>query len=94
MSNRSLSFKTTAAPPIETGGYTVTPVARALVLNWGRGAAVRAWPCSVLVSRDGRTSRRRIPNITHLIQAVILGGALLAVWRLRHQSTHRKGSLR
>lgn len=84
------TFKTVKAPAVEVGSLTVTPVARSLAVGWGRGAVAWSWPCAVLVSREGRTSRIRIVNVNRLAEAGIVAVAAVCAYGLLSRATRPK----
>lgn len=87
---RFLTFRTVAAPAVEVGSVTVSLVARSMALRCSRGVLVRSWPSAVLVSREERTSRVPIVNVTRLAQAAIVVAAMLCACGLLIQATKRK----
>lgn len=78
------------SPAVEVGSVTVTPVARSAALRWRSGVLVRSWPCAVLVSREGRTARIPIVNVTRVVQAAIAMVAMLCAYGLLTRATRRK----
>jgi hypothetical protein len=76
---RLLSIETTSGEPVAAGNVTVTPLARALVVRTPFGGLVRNRPIGVLVERDGRVERKRIPDVTRLLQFGLLASSIIAV---------------
>jgi hypothetical protein len=85
-----LTFRTVVAPAVEVGSIKVSPVARTMALNCGRGALVRSWPSAVLVARKGQSSRVPIANVTRLAQAAVVVAAMLCGCGLVARATRRK----
>jgi hypothetical protein len=90
-SRRFLTVETFAAPAVEAGPITVTPVARTLTLRFGRGVLIRSWPAAVLVAREARTSRVPIVNVARLAGVTIVVATMLCVWGLAAGAARRKG---
>lgn len=80
--DRFLRVRTIVGPVAEVGPYAITPVARSLAVGGRRGTVVRAWPCAVLVSSGGRSSRIPIVDVTRLTQVAIGVSATLWAYRL------------
>lgn len=86
-----LNVRTVAAPVFEAGGITVRPIARSASLNCGSGVLTCSWPSAVLVTREGRTSRHPVVNVTRFIQIGLFACLTLLAWALATQAFERKG---
>ena len=93
-SRRFLTMETVAAPAVEAGPITVTPLARTLTLRLGGGVLTRSWPAAVLVTREARTSRVPIVNVTRLTGITIIVAATFCSWGLAAGAARRKGRSR
>jgi len=85
-----LAMRTVPAASLRIGSLTVTPVARSLVAGWKGVALVWTRPHAVLVSRDGRTSRSRIFNMTRAAQVSIVAVAVLGAFWISTRSSGKK----
>ena len=72
-----MRWTTLAGTPVTVNELTVTPLAQSLTLRWGQGGFVWNRPVAVLLSRDGQSKRVPIPDVTRLVQVILLGIVLL-----------------
>jgi hypothetical protein len=70
-------WTTLAGKPVTINNLTVTPLAQSLTIRWSRGGFVWNRPVALLVATDGQTARIPIPDITRLVQVVLLGIVVL-----------------
>jgi hypothetical protein len=66
-----------SAEPVTVDDVTVTPRSRALVVRLPRGGLVWNRPTAVLVEQDGQVRRIPIIDVTRIVQAGLLGLAVL-----------------
>jgi hypothetical protein len=66
-----------SAEPVTVDDVTVTPRSRALVIRLPNGELVWNRPTAVLVEQDGQARRIRIVDVTRLLQAGLVGVAVL-----------------
>ncbi|HEY5989510.1 MAG TPA: hypothetical protein VIV12_24500 [Streptosporangiaceae bacterium] len=67
-----------SAEPVTVDDVTVTPRSRALVVRLPKGELVWNRPTAVLVEQDGQARRIPIVDLTRILQAGLLGLAVLA----------------
>ncbi len=68
-----IQWELISGEPVKTGDVSVTPQARVLAMRWGPMGFVWSRPVAVLVERDGQVERRRIPDVTRLVQLGLFG---------------------
>ncbi|MCL5735017.1 MAG: hypothetical protein M1274_05420 [Actinobacteria bacterium] len=79
---------------LHIGATTVTPVVKSLVMSTGGSGVIWNRPWGVLVSREGRSSQKRIFNMTRLAQlSIVVLGVAAAFW-LVERFSGRKEMLR
>lgn len=85
--SRIIRIETHAGAPVQSNGLTVTPVARALIIDLGQLAYVRNRPAYLLV--DAGEARRRIPipDPTGLFLAAI---AIVTLTLTAYAMSHRR----
>jgi hypothetical protein len=71
----TVRWEETDAAPLEFGDSRVVPRARALTIEAPQAVFVWNRPTAVILSRDDRTQRIAIPDLTRLLQLGILGSA-------------------
>jgi hypothetical protein len=67
-----------SAEPVTVHDVTVTPRSQALVARLPKGELVLHRPTAVLVEQDGQARRIPIVDLTRILQAGLLGLAVLA----------------
>jgi hypothetical protein len=90
----TLQWRTVTGTAVQSNGYTIRPISRALALRWhGRDnqqAFGVIWnrPTAVLVERDGEVEEHPITDDTRLAQLFLLVGAgfVLLILRLLRKS--------
>jgi hypothetical protein len=75
---RFFTLRTVAAPSIEVGPATVTPMAKRLAVRGPGFVIIRSRPTAVQISANGQVSRVRIRDMTRVLQALV--GFLTVLW--------------
>lgn len=79
---------------VTAGPVTLTPIIRSVEFVYGgdRGTAVLLWrrPSAVVVSVDGRESRRAIVDVTRCAQVAVVAVAMACVWWTWSRTKDRK----
>jgi hypothetical protein len=83
-------MRTVAAPSLDVGRWVLTPSARTVALRFGPGLFIRSQPVAIAVTEGGRISRVRIIDMTRLIQAAIVLGAVMCAYGLRARACVRE----
>lgn len=80
---RRIVLQRLSGAPVTTGGFTLIPQSRSLTVRLPFGAFVWQRPATVVVVRDGRTTRLPIRDGTRLAQAALIGSVLLLALAVR-----------
>ena len=74
-----LSMRTVAAPRVEVGATTVTPLAKVVLVRVPGAAVIRSRPAAVLASANGQVSRTAIRDMTRVVQAGVAVMTVLCI---------------
>lgn len=83
-----ISWETRTGTPLTAGDVTITPEARALVVQTPVGGIVWNRPTAILVERNGCVDRIRIADVTRIAQAALIGLSVfvaLSIWSMTPQ---------
>jgi hypothetical protein len=83
-------MRTVEGSCLRAGRRAITPLAMTLILRCGRGYYIHSRPYAVVVEEEGRTSRVRVTDMTRLVQAAIMVGAVVCACGLLARTHVRK----
>jgi hypothetical protein len=83
-------MRTVTAPSLEVGRWVLAPSTRTVALRCGPALFIRSQPIAIAVTEGGRVSRVRIVDMTRLIQAAIVLGAVMCACGLRARACVRE----